>query len=771
MNGQRLQYTVTDLTNDQDQLMLYETLFHNANGYLGVRSNYEEGYAPHIQSIRGQYINGFYDLAEMKQAEKLYGMAEEKQTMLNVVDTQGIKLIINGEEFSLFDGEVLESSRTLDMEKGWTCREVWWRSPKQHEVKIMIKRMASFYMLPLFTIEYEVKALNFDGEIRFVSYHKGNVRNYHNPNDPRVAAESFQHVIPQSIEYVGDVSCILSNTSKSGLQVASAVHHMTSQAGQERRTYEEDTAVYEWATEVSVGDTLSLIKYTILSDSTRHHDCREYALQQMEAAVSMPLNSLYEEQEKYLKDYWNRCSLNVRGDKDLSIAISFNLYQLIQSVGKDPYCNIAAKGLSGEGYEGHYFWDTEMYIMPFFSLTNPEIAKNLIQYRYNILNGARENARIMGHTKGALYPWRTIMGKECSGFFPAGSAQYHINGDIAYAIIFYYLLTKDMDLMMTCGAEIVFETARLWLEVGHEHKGTFYIHDVTGPDEYTCIVNNNYYTNLLAQYHLEWAGKFYRLLHEYDVSAFNKLKQKINLQESEIEQFEQAAERMYLPYDEELDINPQDDSFLQKKRWDIEKTPKGNFPLLLHYHPLHLYRHQVCKQADTVLAHFILEDSSALSTIRHSFEYYEKVTTHDSSLSTCIFSIVASKLGMHRKAYDYFGDSAKLDIFNTHKNTKDGVHIANMGGTYMAVVYGFGGLRVKQSGLHLAPSLPKLWEGYDFNIHYEDSLIRVVVSQKSCECILLSGMSKEITIYGQKYHLIDTCKVEIQERIEAADEV
>jgi alpha,alpha-trehalose phosphorylase len=266
------------------------------------------------------------------------------------------------------------------------------------------------------------------------------------------------------------------------------------------------------------------------------------------------------------------------------------------------------------------------------------------------------------------------------------------------------------------------------------------------------MVNNNYYTNVSAQYNLWWASKFYELLKS--AGKLSAVADKMELSESEITEFVRAADHMYLPYDETLKINPQDDSFLTKKVWDIENTPKEQFPLLLHYHPLHLYRHQVCKQADTVLAHFIFEDAQSMETIRNSFTYYEKVTTHDSSLSTCIFSIMASKLGMEEKAYDYFGDSAKLDLFNTHKNTKDGIHTANMGGNFMAIVYGFAGLRIKESGIYFAPAIPKQWEEYRFQINYEDSQIKVEVNAKESVYTLVKGSPKQIHVCGEGYELI-----------------
>lgn len=761
-------YRISDLPLDNDSLLLHETVFHNANGYLGVRSNFEEGYSPQMNTIRGSYLNGFYDFAEMKQAEKLCGLIEEKQTILNVADTQGILLKIDDEVFSMFEGTVIESERMLDMAGGYTLRRVVWRSPKGKEIEIEIKRMASFGMLSLFTIEYRVTARNFDGFVSFVSTHIGDVMNYCNPDDPRVAGESFVHLLPVHAEIIEDCSCLVTRTSKSDLEVCTMVKNVLSKKAITDLKLDGHRGTQTLTTSIATGETVSLVKYSIFTDSLRVEGgvgepstvtlCINDACRKMQEALSIPLHAIYEKQAEYLADYWSQASLDIDGDEELALAIHYNLYQLIQSVGKDSRSNIAAKGLSGEGYEGHYFWDTEMYIQPFFTLTNPVISKNLIAYRYQTLDRARENARSLGHQSGALYPWRTIMGKECSGYFPSGAAAYHINGDIAYSIVAYYLATKDLAFIAEKGAEIIFETARLWLDVGNDYNGQFHINEVTGPDEYTCMVNNNYFTNVAAKYNLHWAVNFYNLLK--DAGLLDTVCQKIKLTPEEIQNFTHAEETMFLPYDETLKINPQDDSFLQKKVWDLKNTPKEQFPLLLHYHPLYLYRHQVCKQADTVLAHFIFEDAQSMETIRNSFDYYEKVTTHDSSLSTCIFSIMASKLGMHQKAYDYFGDSAKLDLFNTHHNTKDGIHTANMGGNYMAVVYGFAGLRLKESSLYFSPSLPEQWNGYRFKINYEGSQIEVHVTRKECTFTLCKGTPITLFIYNKEYLLTECITIE-----------
>ncbi len=746
-------YEIDNKTSDNNELMVNETVFHNANGYIGIRSNYEEGYPDGYDTIRGSYINGFYDIAEMKQAEKLYGLVEGKQAMLNVADTQTIYLWVDGEKFSLFEGQILKSKRWLDMDGGITGREIHWCSPSGKQVEIIIKRMTSFTQLSLFTIQYSVRAINFNGTISFSSYHIGEVTNYSNANDPRVAQETAKYLYPVDSFLADGAAYLTSCTSKSGLMVCTGVAHRILGEGKLTTEIMGHSAVSKSELTIHEGETVTLTKYTVFCDSIRHEACTQAAQLELKKVLETPLEEHYHMQREYLREFWDNCYIEIKGDDDLTRAVNYNMYQLVQSVGKDEYCNIAAKGLSGEGYEGHYFWDTEMYIQPFFNLVNPSITKKLIGFRYSTLERARDNARILGHKKGVLYPWRTIMGVECSGYFPSGTAAYHINGDIAYSVISYYLATKDLDFIARVGGEIIFETARLWMDVGNYYEGRFHINEVTGPDEYTCMVNNNYYTNVAAKYNLVWAVKFYDLLRKEE--TFTELAERIDLTETEIREFEQVASSMYLPYDEMLGINPQDDSFLQKKIWDIKNTPKEEFPLLLHYHPLHLYRYQVCKQADTVLAHFLFEDAQSMETIGKSFEYYEKITTHDSSLSTCIFSIVASKLGLVDKAYEYFGDSAKLDLFNTHKNTKDGIHTANMGGNYMAIVYGFGGLRIKEDGLHFAPVLPGSWEKYSFQINYEDAKLRVNVSREESVFTLIRGAAKQIHVYGRLYELKD----------------
>lgn len=746
------------------ELLLNETLFHNANGYIGVRGNFEEGYPQGTESIRGQYINGFYNTYPINAEEWHLGFIREKHSMVNVFDTQTIKLKLGDEKLDLFCGNVQEFTRQLDMKKGITRRSFVWKSPKGKKVEIQIVRMASFTTLPLFLIDYKIRPLNFSSSVQLLSIQSGDVSNYFNLKDSRVAGEKRHHIqVEKTVVTEDGIGIIQSKTVNSGLEAVCAVKHCCSSECEETYSCREQEIETKLTFQVKEGEWTRVEKYSILCDSLRYPDTRDTALKLIKDVSMRSADEWYKDQEEYLKKFWELADIEIQGDEELDLSLHYNLYGLLQSVGKDVCCNIGAKGLSGEGYEGHYFWDTEMYMMPFFSLTQPHLARNLLGYRYHILDKARENARRMGHEKGALYPWRTINGNECSYYYPSGGAQYHIIGDIAYGMIQYYLITGDWAYIEEQGAEILLETARVWYDLGNFYKDRFHIHCVTGPDEYTCVVNDNYYTNASAKNHLLWAVKIYERLKKE--GKIGKLEKKIGISKEEINGFQRAAEKMYLPYDAELDINPQDDSFLSKKRWDLDTIPKGQGPLMQHYFLYHIYRYQICKQADTVLAHFLFEDEQKLSTIRHSFEYYEKITTHDSSLSRCIFGIMASKLGMQEKAYEYFDFSSKMDICNSQKNTKDGIHTANMGGTYMGVVYGFLGLRIKENGFFFHPSIPKQWNKYSLRLLLQGNAVEITVDKEKCCFRLLKGAGIKVHIYEKEYDLKNEIAVKLEETI------
>ncbi|MFF2753011.1 glycoside hydrolase family 65 protein [Psychrobacillus sp. NPDC058041] len=738
---------------DNQNLLLNESLLSLGNGYLGVRGNFEEGYEDTYNTIRGTYINAFHDEIEISYGEKLYGFPETQQKILNVIDAQTVQIYFDEELFSLYEGEVLNFERNLHMDAGYAERIVHWKSPKGKEVHISFRRLISFVTRELFALEVKIELLSNVEQVKIVSSVNGDVSNFVDKNDPRVASGHAKRQSVEEIRKDDNYSIIKNRTYATKLEVACVTTSSIGLEDYEYRSNTYDTSVVE--TYICEGNkAIHFTKYNVYSDTLRHgKEVIEKAIAIQQKLKVATFEELLKEQKKYLNKFWSKSDVIINGDSKLQEGIRFNLYQLLQSVGKDPVSNIAAKGLSGEGYEGHYFWDTEIYMFPVFLMTNPSIAKNLLVHRYSILDSARKRAKEMGHRKGALFPWRTITGPESSAFFPAGTAQYHISADIAYSYIQYYLVTKDEAFLRDYMAEVLFETARLWMDTGHMKNDLFRIDSVTGPDEYSCIVNNNYYTNVMAKHNLLWAARVYNLLKEKDKNYLEQLSERLKLSQLEVDEWSNAGEKMYLPYDEKYKINAQDDSFLQKDRWDLENTPKEKFPLLLNYHPLTLYRYQVCKQADTVLAHFLLEDEQDLDTIENSFNYYEKITTHDSSLSSCVFSVMASKLGYKEKAYEYFRETARLDLENTHGNTKDGLHMANMGGTWLAIVFGFAGLRVKEIGLSLAPFLPDDWESLEFHLQYQDRLIKVIIERNSVTYLLMEGEGLTLSHKGNFIYL------------------
>jgi len=443
----------------------------------------------------------------------------------------------------------------------------------------------------------------------------------------------------------------------------------------------------------------------------------------------------------------------VQGGGDAELALRFNLFHLLQSAGRNGHDGTAAKGLTGEGYEGHCFWDTEAFVLPVMAFTAPEVARAMLHYRYRTLDAARAHAREMNHATGALYPWRTIEGGECSAHYPSGSAAYHINAAVAYGIGLYLDASDDLEFLIDAGAEMLFETARIWPQVGHFNPrkgGAFCIHEVTGPDEYTTLVNNNYYTNRMAQRHLECAVRAWHRLRQSHPQALAALAQRLQLDDEEVALWHRAARAMYLPYDQDYGVLAQDDEFLDKPRWPYPAPQGEHRPLLLDFHPLTLYRHQICKQADVVMALVLAGDGVDLRAKRRSFDYYEAVTTHDSTLSAPVFGILANEVGHPDKAWRYFDASLRVDLDDLHRNTDHGVHMAALAGSWLGLSQGFAGMRVRDGQLGFAPTLPESWQGYGFAIRWRGCVLRLEVGAQGVRYHLEEGDELVIQHAGEE---------------------
>lgn len=735
-----------------------ETIFALGNGYMGMRGNFEEGYSgPDGTSLKGTYINGFYEIYDIVYPEGGYGFAKIGQTMLNIADSKIIELYVEGEKFDLLKGKIHFYERVLDMKRGCVERRIKWESPSGKVVNIRIKRIVSLQRQHLAAISFSVEPVNFAGNVKFVSAIDGNVSNITESQDMRVGSNLSGRVLQTIGRGTNGLDGWISQkTQKSHLSYTCAMRNEF--IGTEE--YEVLTSTKEDRVEVTVAFQAENSRVYVLNKFISYYtskDCdesqtMELALEEVRRAQEDGFCKIEKEQEEFLQSFWQDADVVIEGDKALQQGIRFNMFHLLQSVGRDGKTNIAAKGLTGEGYEGHYFWDSDIYVLPFFLYTRPEIAKALMMHRYNLLDAARNRAKELGH-KGALYPWRTIDGPECSAYFPAGTAQYHINADIVYALKRYVEATNDLDFLYDYGCEIVFETARFWQDLGAyiPLKGNkFCINTVTGPDEYTALVDNNAYTNYMAKMNLEYAYEVANKMKREVPEKYQRVASKLNLEDEEIASWKRIAGDMYLPYSEELDIIPQDDSFLYKQRITVDEIPESQFPLLLHWHYLNIYRYQLCKQPDVLLLMFLQREKFTVEQLKKNFDYYEPITTHDSSLSPAIFSILANEIGYADKAYEYFMMTARMDLDDYNGNVKDGIHTAAMAGTWSAVVNGFGGMRIYTDELHFTPRLPKGWKMLSFNVKYKGRKINVKLTHEESVFTLLEGEPIEIFYFDRR---------------------
>ena len=608
--------------------------------------------------------------------------------------------------------------------------------------------------------------MNYSGRIEFMSKLQADVENHTRKTNPIVDYGPFGRKLDSDeLRADGDILYYEGTTQNSHLSVACGSSHGIWKDGAEQKNLEWKSSVGELEAEVVTGiqaekgETVVLEKmicYTTSLDLGKE-ERKSFVLAELERAQEDGMQKLEKWQKEYMAKFWEAADVEIKGNEALQQGLHFNLFHIIQSAGRDGKTGMGAKGLSGEGYEGHYFWDTEMYVLPVLVYTEPEVAKRLLDYRFRTLDQARERARILGHEKGALYPWRTINGEEASTYYPLGTAQYHINADISYALSLYLQVTGDVEYLKEKGAEILIETARVWADVGSfaECKGGKYcICDVTGPDEYNVLVDNNFYTNLMARENLRDAVGAVDYLKEHVPEVLEHLKEKLDFSVEETVLWKEIIEKMYFPYDEKRQVYPMDDGFMMRKPWDESKIPPEKRAWLYeNYHPLFIMRHRMSKQADAILGMYLHSDLFSEEEIRRNYDFYQEVTLHHSSLSTCIFGIVACEIGYLEEAYQYFSQSARMDLDDYHNNFYAGIHAANMAGTWQAIANGFAGLRCQNGRLKLNPVLPKEWEEYRFRLKYKGSLLEVNVTKKEAKVTLLEGTEASLLFRGTEIRL------------------
>jgi len=631
--------------------------------------------------------------------------------------------------------------------------------PNGHRLDLHVRRLVSFTRPELAAISYSFCLPDGPAEVRVISGFNTNVQNLAAGLDPRVGSklaldalrlqESHTSFVPDGN---GGTVCALMVAQKSAMQQICAAQTVCSTPASGKALlscrHENTNGCFDLIFEghVDAGCVVTMSKYLAYSNpdsSNKKHVC-EAIEDLLDEASAIGFDQLAKKQAEWLAKFWKNADIVIEGDSSIQQAIRFNLFHLLQSAGRDGVTNLAAKGLSGEGYEGHYFWDTEVYALPVFTHIEPKIARALLNFRSATLDQARMRAKELDHA-GALYPWRTINGHEASAYYEAGTAQYHINADIIHAGRRYALASGDEEFLKGPLARMSVETARFWYDLGdfvdrsdgttvgdlerrprgakaprlaEAVRSVFCINTVTGPDEYSALVNNNIYTNLMAAMNLQWAADLINWLTNTDPDAMKLLAAELRIKADETDDWLRAADAMFIPWDSVSQLYPQDESFFHKAPWFVDQPPLARRPLLLHYHPLVIYRYQVLKQPDLVLAQFLRSELFTASELCRNFEYYEPLTTGDSSLSHCIQSIVSAGIGKTDKAWNYFCKTVRMDLDDLHGNVHDGIHTASMAGGWMSLVHGFAGFRERyirdnpqgflpqQLEWSFAPSLP-----------------------------------------------------------------
>jgi alpha,alpha-trehalose phosphorylase len=727
-----------------DLLAASESIFALSNGHIGLRGNLDEG---EPAGIPGSYLNGVFELHPLPYAEAAYGLPESGQTIVNITNGKIVRLLVDDEPFDVRYGELRSHERMLDLRDGVLRRQVEWNSPAGRGVRVTSTRIVSFSQRAIAAVLYEVEPLDEGVRIVVQSELVANETIPEPDPDPRAAALLSR---PLKAEYHGseDLAVLLAHsTRQSELRIVAAMDHVFD--GPESLALHvetsDDVGRVTATVELKPGEKFRLVKLIAYAWSS----ARSFPALRAQAAAALAeakvtgWDELCREQRAYLDDFWMAADVEIEGDAALQQTVRFALFQLLQAGGRAELRAIPSKGLTGPGYDGHTFWDSESFVLHALTYTAPHAARDVLRWRHSTLDLARARADTLG-LRGAVFPWRTIRGEECSGYWPAGTAAFHIGADIADAAIRYVSVTGDEEFGRDYGLEILVETARMWRSLGHhDAAGAFRIDGVTGPDEYSAIADNNVYTNLMAQQNLRAAadavGRHPGKAHELAADA------------EEAASWRDAADAMLIPYDHALGVHPQAEGFTEHARWDFEGTRPDQYPLLLHFPYFDLYRKQVLKQADLVLAMHLRGDAFSAEQKARNFAYYEALTVRDSSLSSTTQAVIAAEVGQLGLAYDYLCESADIDLDDLERNTHQGLHMAALAGSWIATVAGFGGLRDHGGSVTLAPRLPAAITRLLFRLCIRGTRLCVEVWPDRATYTVVSGDPLVLAHHGDRF--------------------
>ncbi len=731
---------------DERLLPMSESLFALSNGHIGWRGNLDEG-EPH--GLPGTYLNGVYEVLPLPYAEAGYGYPESGETVVNVTNGKVMRLLVDDEPLDVRYGELAGHRRELDFRAGVLRRELRWTSPAGRTVEVLTTRLVSLTHRAVAAVHYEVRPV--DGPVRLVLQSElvANEQLPERSGDPRAAAMVERPLRTEEHSCTGAKVGLVHRVAGSGLRVAAAMDHVVVEPTDQdwRAESSPDLGRLTLAVRLEPGQRLRLVKFVAYGWSSRRSvpAVRDQVDAALTGATETGWEGLLAEQRAYLDAFWETADVEVDGDAELQQGLRFALFHVLQAGARAERRSIPAKGLTGPGYDGHAFWDGEMFVLPTLTYTCPDAVAHALRWRYDTLAPALARAEQLG-LRGAAFPWRTITGSECSGYWPAGTAAFHVNAAVAYAAAGYAEVTADDEFAGTVGVELLVQTARLWRSLGHhDHTGAFHIDGVTGPDEYSAIADDNVYTNLMARRNLEAAADA--------VARFPERAAQLGVDDEEAASWRDAARAMTVPYDETFGVHPQSVGFTNHQRWDFDATPRDHYPLMLHFPYFDLYRKQVIKQADLVLAMQHFPDEFTAEQKARNFAFYERLTVRDSSLSAASQAVLAAEVGDLQLAHDYLAEAALTDLDDLHDNTVNGLHIAPLASSWVAVVTGFGGLRNDGGCLRFAPRLPPRLSRLAFGLRLRGSILRVEITPDHATYVLTADVPLVIRHYERDVEL------------------
>ena len=739
---------------DAERVKSSESLMSIGNGAMGQRANFEEHYSG--ETFQGSYVAGVYYPDKTRVGWWKNGYPEYFAKVLNAPNWIGINVTINGEQLDLAKCTKVEYfRRELNMKEGWLSRSFTATLQNAIEVKVDTKRFLSLEIDEVGAIEYNVTPLNGDAQIDFTPYLDSGITNEDTNWD-----DKFWDVL--NVNHEGEQAFIVSRTMKTDFYVCTSMQTQVSLNGealkQEKAVSDTiDKVSFTYKNQVSKGDTITMTKFGGYT-ADRNHDKNELiavAKKTLSKVTAMGFDALLKTQKEAWAKIWEMADISIEGDVAAQQGIRFNIFHLNQTyLGKDARLNIGPKGFTGEKYGGSTYWDTEAYCIPFYMATKDQnVAKSLLEYRYNHLEKAIENAQKLGFSNGAaLYPMVTMNGEECHNEWEITFEEIHRNGAIAFAIYNYFRFTGDYSYIPEKGLEVLIGIARFWQQRAtfSTAKNKYVILGVTGPNEYENNVNNNWYTNYIAKWCINYALENIEKVKEGFHDDYERVKGKTKITDNELDLWKNVADDMYFPFSEEKNIYLQQDGFLDKELITVADLPHSQRPINQKWSWDRILRSPYIKQADTLQGMYFFEDDFSTEELERHFDFYEPFTVHESSLSPCVHSIQAAKLGRMEQAYEFYLRTSRLDLDDYNHEVEEGLHITSMAGTWMSIVEGFGGMRIKDDMLSFEPKIPNQWDSYSFKINFRNQILKINITKDGTKFQLDGDNQIDILVKGKK---------------------